>query len=53
VTSFGRVVARNGVKQRFPELMEKKSRLVDMDLIDPVVAQPLIKEFREIFIPTR
>jgi iron(III) transport system substrate-binding protein len=53
VTSFGRVVARNGVKQRFAELMEKKSRLVDMDLIDPVLAQPLIKEFREIFIPTR
>jgi iron(III) transport system substrate-binding protein len=53
VTSFGRVVARNGVKQRFPQLMEKKSRLVDMDLIDPAVAQPLVKEFREIFIRTR
>jgi iron(III) transport system substrate-binding protein len=53
VTSFGRVVARNGVKQRFPELMQKKSRLVDMDLIDPKVEKPLIKEFREIFIPTR
>jgi iron(III) transport system substrate-binding protein len=53
VTSFGRVVARNGVKQRFPELMQKKSRLVDMDLMDPKVEKSLIKEFREIFIPTR
>jgi iron(III) transport system substrate-binding protein len=53
VTSFGRVVARNGVKQRFPELMQKKSRLVDMDLIDPKVEKVLIKEFREIFVPTR
>src|SRR5262245_29158565 len=53
VTSFGRVVARNGVKQRFPELMQKKSRLVDMDLIDPQVEKILTKEFREIFIPTR
>jgi iron(III) transport system substrate-binding protein len=53
VTSFGRVVARNGVKQRFPELMEKKSRLVDMDLIDPVIAQPLNKEFREVFLGNR
>jgi iron(III) transport system substrate-binding protein len=53
VTSFGRVVARNGVKQRFPELMQKKSRLVDMDLIDPQVEKVLTKEFREIFIPTR
>jgi ABC-type Fe3+ transport system substrate-binding protein len=50
VTSFGRVVARNGVKQRFSELMEKRGRLVDMDLLDPVVAEPLIKEFREIFL---
>lgn len=53
VTSFGRVVARNGIKQRFPELMQKKSRLVDMELMDPKVEKTLIKEFREIFIPTR
>ena len=53
VTSFGRVVARNGIKQRFPELMQKKSRLVDMELMDPTVEKTLIKEFRGIFIPTR
>jgi hypothetical protein len=52
-TSFGRVVARNGIKQRFPELMQKKSRLVDMELMDPKVEKTLIKEFRETFMPTR
>ncbi|MGH7844706.1 MAG: ABC transporter substrate-binding protein [Candidatus Binatia bacterium] len=52
ITTFGRVVARNGVKQRFPELMEKKSSLVDTDMIGPILSQTS-KEFREIFLPNR
>jgi iron(III) transport system substrate-binding protein len=52
ITTFGRVVARNGVKQRFPELMEKKSSLVDTDMIGPILSQTS-KEFREIFTPSR
>jgi iron(III) transport system substrate-binding protein len=52
ITTFGRVVARNGVKQRFPELMEKRSSLVDTDMIGPILSQTS-KEFREIFLPSR
>jgi len=39
ITTFGRVVARKGVKQRFPELVEKESFLVDVDFIGPVLDQ--------------
>jgi iron(III) transport system substrate-binding protein len=37
ITSFGRVVARKGVKQRFPELVEKESFLVDGEINGPII----------------
>lgn len=49
ITSFGRVVARKGVKQRFPELVEKESFLVDVDFIGPIMEQTG-KEFSQIFL---
>ena len=49
ITSFGRVVARKGVKQRFPELVEKESFLVDVDFIGPIMDQTG-KEYSEIFL---
>jgi len=52
ITTFGRVVARKGVKQRFPELGEKESIAVDIDFIGPIL-QETSKEFREIFIAGR
>ena len=49
ITTFGRVVARKGVKQRFPELVEKESFLVDVDFIAPILDQSG-KEFSQIFL---
>jgi iron(III) transport system substrate-binding protein len=49
ITSFGRVVARKGVKQRFPELVEKEPFLVDVDFIGPIMDQTG-KEYSEIFL---
>ena len=49
ITGFGRVVARKGVKQRFPELVEKESFLVDVDFIGPIMDQTG-KEFSQIFL---
>ena len=49
ITSFGRVIARKGVKQRFPELVEKESFLVDVDFIGPIMDQTG-KEFSQIFL---
>ena len=49
ITTFGRVVARKGVKQRFPELVEKESFLVDVDFIGPLLDQSG-KEFSQIFL---
>ena len=49
ITSFGRVVARKGVKQRFPELVEKDSFLVGVDFIGPILDQSG-KEFSQIFL---
>lgn len=49
ITTFGRVVARKGVKQRFPELVEKESFLVDVDFIGPVLDQSG-REFSQIFL---
>jgi hypothetical protein len=43
------VVSRTGVKQRFPELVEKESLLVDVDFIGPVLDQSG-KEFSQIFL---
>jgi iron(III) transport system substrate-binding protein len=49
ITTFGRVVARKGVKQRFPELVEKEPFLVDVDFIGPIMEQTG-KEFGQIFL---
>jgi iron(III) transport system substrate-binding protein len=49
ITTFGRVVARKGVKQRFPELVEKESFLVDVDFIAPIMEQSG-KEFSQVFL---
>ena len=49
ITTFGRVVARKGVKQRFPELVEKESFLVDVEFIGPILDQSG-KEFGQIFL---
>jgi len=49
ITSFGRVIARKGVKQRFPELVDKESFLVDVDFIGPIMDQTG-KEFSQIFL---
>ena len=49
VTTFGRVSARKGVKQRFPELMEKEIFHADVEFISPILEQT-IKEFGQIFL---
>jgi iron(III) transport system substrate-binding protein len=49
ITTFGRVIARKGVKQRFPELVEKEMFLVDVDFIGPLMEQ-MGKEFSQIFL---
>ena len=49
ITTFGRVVARKGVKQRFPELVQKESILVDVDFIGPILEETG-REFRAIFV---
>lgn len=49
ITTFGRVVARKGVKQRFPELVQKEPFLVDVDFIGPIMDQ-IGKEFSQIFL---
>lgn len=52
ITTFGRVVTRKGIKQRFPELLEKGYLLVDPAMIGPVLART-IKEYQEIFMRDR
>ena len=49
ITTFGRVVARTGIKQRFPELGKKECFLTDPDTIGPVLNKS-IKEFQKIFM---
>ncbi len=49
ITTFGRVVAREGIKQRFPELGKKEYFLTDPDTIGPVLNKS-IKEFQKIFM---
>jgi len=49
ITTFGRVIARKGVRQRFPELVEKEMFLVDVDFIGPIMDQ-MGKEFGQIFL---
>src|SRR5919106_488355 len=49
ITTFGRVVSRKDVKQRFPELVEKNSLLVDVDFIGPILNESG-REFSQIFL---
>lgn len=51
-TTFGRVVARKGIKQRFPELVEKESLLITPDKIGPTLAK-IEAEFRDLFMGGR
>lgn len=48
LASFGYVVARRGVKQSVPALLEKDSILADPDFIGPVLDETS-REFRKIF----
>jgi iron(III) transport system substrate-binding protein len=48
LASFGYVVARRGVKQSVPGLLEKDSMLADPDFIGPVLDETS-KDFRAIF----
>ncbi|HUR70354.1 MAG TPA: extracellular solute-binding protein [Candidatus Limnocylindrales bacterium] len=52
VTSFGRVVLRKGVKQRFPELMEKELFVTDSEFLGPILEESA-REFRQIFLGGR
>ncbi|MBI2987589.1 MAG: extracellular solute-binding protein [Deltaproteobacteria bacterium] len=49
VTTFGRVVARKGVRQRFPELVERQAIPVPLDFIAPLL-EDSSRQFREIFV---
>jgi len=48
IASFGYVVARRGVKQSTPALLEKDSILADPDFIGPILDETG-REFRKIF----
>jgi iron(III) transport system substrate-binding protein len=48
IASFGYVVARRGVKQSVPALLEKDSILADPDFIGPIL-EDTGREFRKIF----
>ncbi len=52
ITTFGRVVARKGVKQRFRELVEKEFILADEEMIGPVLNNAM-QEFNQIFVSWR
>ncbi len=52
ITTFGRVVTRKGIKQRFPELLKKEYIIVSAKMIGPVLART-IKEYQEIFMRGR
>ncbi len=49
ITTFGRVVARDNIKQRFPELGKKKYILTDVNMVGPVLNKS-VKEFHKIFM---
>ena len=49
VTTFGRVVARKGVRQRFPELVERQAIPVPLDFIAPLL-EDSSRQFRKIFV---
>lgn len=48
MTSYGRVILRKGVKQRFPELVEKEPFLTDAEFLGPMLEEGA-REFRQIF----
>ena len=52
LTSFGRVVLRKGVKQRFPELAEKEPFVTDAEFLGPMLEEGA-REFRQIFLGGR
>lgn len=49
IASFGRVVARKGIKQHFPELGQKEYLMTSPDMIGPVLSKN-IDQFNEIFM---
>jgi hypothetical protein len=49
ITTFGRVVGRKSVKQRFPELVDRPMELADVEFIAPLLDQSA-KEFGQIFL---
>lgn len=48
MTSYGRVILRKGVKQRFPELVEKDPYVTDAEFLGPMLEEGA-REFRQIF----
>lgn len=49
MTSYGRVILRKGVKQRFPELVEKEPSVTDAEFLGPLLEEGA-REFRQIFV---
>ena len=49
MTTFGRVVARNGIKQRFPELTQTEYIMTSPKMIGPVLNES-VKKFHDIFM---
>lgn len=52
MTSYGRVILRKGVRQRFPELVEKEPYVTDAEFLGPMLEEGA-REFRQIFIGGR
>ena len=52
ITSFGRVTAHRGVKQRFPELVKKKYILLTLESLGPVLSE-VSNDFRKIFMDSQ
>lgn len=48
MTSYGRVILRKGVRQRFPELVEKEPYVTDAEFLGPMLEEGA-REFRQIF----
>ncbi|MBM4264972.1 MAG: extracellular solute-binding protein [Deltaproteobacteria bacterium] len=48
MTSYGRVILRKGVKNRFPELVEKEPFLTDAEFLGPMLEEG-VRDFRQIF----
>ena len=52
LVNLGYVVARKGVKQSYPALLEKESFLADPDFIGPILEETG-RDFRSVFIGGR